>query len=285
MGTLSHLDELEAEAIYIIREVAAECEKPVMLYSIGKDSSVMLHLAMKAFYPEKPPFPFMHIDTTWKFKDMIKFRDDTAKKLGIEMIVYSNEEGIKQGINPFDHGSAYTDIMKTQALKQANETVFSLAGRQPEFRGMGTTLVAALIQGDCATVINVGDSRAYRFDGEAMHQISEDHSYVEEMRRRGKITEADARTHPQKNLITRAVGVEPCVEGDLFEVRLNEKDMLLLCSDGLTGMAEDSRIAEVLANAPTLELAGDALLQLALDGGGRDNITVALFTLGKKQGA
>ena len=138
---------------------------------------------------------------------------------------------------------------------------------------------------ETATVINVGDSRAYRFDGEAMHQISEDHSYVEEMRRRGKITEADARTHPQKNLITRAVGVEPYVEGDLFEVRLTEKDMLLLCSDGLTGMAEDSRIAEVLANAPTLELAGDALLQLALDGGGRDNITVALFTLGKKQGA
>ena len=95
MSELSHLDELEAEAIYIIREVAAECEKPVMLYSIGKDSSVMLHLAMKAFYPEKPPFPFMHIDTTWKFKDMIKFRDDTAKKLGIEMIVYSNEEEYK----------------------------------------------------------------------------------------------------------------------------------------------------------------------------------------------
>ena len=127
MSELSHLDELEAEAIYIIREVAAECEKPVMLYSIGKDSSVMLHLAMKAFYPEKPPFPFMHIDTTWKFKDMIKFRDDTAKKLGIEMIVYSNEEGIKQGINPFDHGAAYTDIMKTQALKQAltKERIFS----------------------------------------------------------------------------------------------------------------------------------------------------------------
>ena len=119
MSELSHLDELEAEAIYIIREVAAECEKPVMLYSIGKDSSVMLHLAMKAFYPEKPPFPFMHIDTTWKFKDMIKFRDETAKKLGIEIIVYTNEDGVKQGINPFDHGAAYTDIMKTQALKQA----------------------------------------------------------------------------------------------------------------------------------------------------------------------
>ena len=119
MSQLSHLDELEAEAIYIIREVAAECEKPVMLYSIGKDSSVMLHLAMKAFYPEKPPFPFLHIDTTWKFRDMIKFRDDTAKKLGIEMLVYTNEEGVKKGINPFDHGAAYTDIMKTQALKPA----------------------------------------------------------------------------------------------------------------------------------------------------------------------
>ena len=119
MSEYSHLDELEAEAIYIIREVSAECEKPVMLYSIGKDSSVMLHLAMKAFYPEKPPFPFLHIDTTWKFRDMINFRDETAKKLGIEMLTYTNQEGIKQGINPFDSGSAYTDIMKTQALKQA----------------------------------------------------------------------------------------------------------------------------------------------------------------------
>lgn len=115
---MTHLDQLEAEAIYIIREVAAECENPVMLYSIGKDSSVMLHLALKAFYPEKPPFPFMHIDTTWKFKEMIEFRDRKAKEFGIEMIVHSNEEGVKQGINPFDHGSAYTDIMKTQALKQ-----------------------------------------------------------------------------------------------------------------------------------------------------------------------
>ena len=119
MSELSHLDELEAEAIYIIREVAAECEKPVMLYSIGKDSSVMLHLAMKAFYPEKPPFSFLHVNTTWKFKEMIEFRDRVAKEKGIEMLEYINEEGVKQGINPFDHGSAYTDIMKTQALKQA----------------------------------------------------------------------------------------------------------------------------------------------------------------------
>ena len=114
-----HLDTLEAEAVYIIREVAAECDNPVMLYSIGKDSSVMLHLAMKAFYPEKPPFPFLHVNTTWKFKEMITFRDQTAKELNIEMLEYINQEGVAQGINPFDHGSAYTDIMKTQALKQA----------------------------------------------------------------------------------------------------------------------------------------------------------------------
>jgi len=119
VADLSHLDQLEAEAIYIIREVAAECERPVMLYSIGKDSSVMLHLAMKAFYPEKPPFPFLHVNTTWKFKEMIEFRDKTAQRLGIEMLEYINEDGVKQGINPFDHGAAYTDIMKTQALKQA----------------------------------------------------------------------------------------------------------------------------------------------------------------------
>lgn len=128
MSNLSHLDALEAEAIYIIREVAAECEKPVMLYSIGKDSSVLLHLAMKAFYPEKPPFPFLHVDTTWKFKEMIQFRDKMAKQLGIDMLVYTNQEGVKNGINPFDHGSAYTDIMKTQALKQAlNKYQFTAA--------------------------------------------------------------------------------------------------------------------------------------------------------------
>lgn len=137
MNTIqTHLDLLEAEAIYIMREVVAECEKPVMLYSIGKDSSVMLHLAMKAFYPEKPPFPFLHIDTTWKFQEMIEFRDRIAKKMGIEMLVYTNEKGVAQGINPFDHGAAYTDIMKTQALKQAlNQYGFTAAfggGRRDE---------------------------------------------------------------------------------------------------------------------------------------------------------
>jgi sulfate adenylyltransferase subunit 2 len=117
---LTHLQRLEAEAIHIMREVVAECEKPVMLYSIGKDSSVMLHLAMKAFYPARPPFPFLHVDTTWKFREMIRFRDETVKRLGIELLVHTNPEGIAQGIGPFTHGSAvHTDVMKTQALKQA----------------------------------------------------------------------------------------------------------------------------------------------------------------------
>jgi len=119
-GHLTHLAKLEAESIHIIREVAAECEKPVMLYSIGKDSAVMLHLAMKAFHPAKPPFPLMHVDTTWKFRDMYQLRDETAKKYGLDLIVYSNPEGLAKGVNPFDHGSAlHTQIMKTDALKQA----------------------------------------------------------------------------------------------------------------------------------------------------------------------
>jgi sulfate adenylyltransferase subunit 2 len=117
---LTHLKQLEAESIHIIREVAAEFDNPVMLYSIGKDSAVMLHLAMKAFYPAKLPFPLMHVDTGWKFRDMISFRDQMASKLGLELIVHQNKEGREAGINPFTHGSSkYTDIMKTQALKQA----------------------------------------------------------------------------------------------------------------------------------------------------------------------
>ncbi|CAO1665081.1 sulfate adenylyltransferase subunit CysD [Salinicola sp. NYA28a] len=116
----THLKQLEAESIHIIREVAAEFGNPVMLYSIGKDSSVMLHLARKAFYPGPPPFPLMHVNTTWKFKEMIEFRDRIAADVGMELIEHINEEGRAAGINPFDHGSAkYTDIMKTQSLKQA----------------------------------------------------------------------------------------------------------------------------------------------------------------------
>src|SRR3954462_476890 len=117
---LSHLKRLEAESIHIIREVAGELRNTVMLYSIGKDSSVMLHLAMKAFYPSKPPFPLMHVDTTWKFREMIEFRDATAKRLGLDLIVHINEEGVKRGVNPFDSGSSlHTQVMKTESLKQA----------------------------------------------------------------------------------------------------------------------------------------------------------------------
>lgn len=119
LGEMSHLDQLEAESIYIMREVVAQCENPCMLYSIGKDSSVMLHLARKAFFPEKPPFPLVHVNTTWKFHDMIAFRDEQVKKFGLKLIEYINEDGVARGINPFDHGSAYTDIMKTEALKAA----------------------------------------------------------------------------------------------------------------------------------------------------------------------
>jgi sulfate adenylyltransferase subunit 2 len=115
----SHLDDLEAESIYILREAAAQAARPVLLYSIGKDSSALLHLARKAFYPARPPFPFLHIDTTWKFRDMIAFRDATAERLRLDLRIHTNAEGLKQGINPFDHGGAYTQIMKTDALKQA----------------------------------------------------------------------------------------------------------------------------------------------------------------------
>jgi sulfate adenylyltransferase subunit 2 len=119
-GALTHLQRLEAESIHIMREVVAECENPVMLYSIGKDSSVLLHLALKAFYPAKLPFPLLHVDTTWKFRDMIAFRDARARELGLDLIVHTNEEGLARGIGPVTHGSElHTDVMKTQALRQA----------------------------------------------------------------------------------------------------------------------------------------------------------------------
>jgi sulfate adenylyltransferase subunit 2 len=119
-AVLTHLQRLESESIHILREVVAECERPVMLYSIGKDSAVMLHLAVKAFYPAAPPFPLLHVDTTWKFRAMYEFRDAMAKKLGIELLVYVNQQGLAQGIGPITHGSqVHTDVMKTQALRQA----------------------------------------------------------------------------------------------------------------------------------------------------------------------
>jgi sulfate adenylyltransferase subunit 2 len=119
-SNLTHLQQLEAESIQILREVVAEFENPVMLYSIGKDSAVMLHLARKAFYPAPPPFPLLHVDTTWKFREMISFRDRMAKECGMELLVHVNEDGVRRGVSPFTHGSAlYTDVMKTEGLKQA----------------------------------------------------------------------------------------------------------------------------------------------------------------------
>jgi len=116
----SHLEQLEAESIHIMREVVAQCDRPVMLYSIGKDSAVMLHIAIKAFYPAKPPFPLLHVDTTWKFREMIEFREKTAKQLGLDLIVHINQEGVQAGINPFTAGSSrHTEVMKTEGLKQA----------------------------------------------------------------------------------------------------------------------------------------------------------------------
>jgi sulfate adenylyltransferase subunit 2 len=122
MSHLSQLERLEAESIHILREVLAECERPVLLYSIGKDSSVLLHLALKAFHPARLPFPLLHIDTTWKFREMIEFRDQTVRRLGLELIVHTNTDGLAMGINPFEHGATvYTDVLKTQALRQALE--------------------------------------------------------------------------------------------------------------------------------------------------------------------
>ena len=138
---MTHLSQLEAESIHIIREVAAEFENPVMLYSIGKDSAVMLRLALKAFYPAKPPFALLHVDTTWKFREMIAFRDRMAHKYGLDLLIHVNEEGLRQGIGPFSHGSAlHTDIMKTEALKQALDkykfdAAFGGARRDEESRG------------------------------------------------------------------------------------------------------------------------------------------------------
>jgi sulfate adenylyltransferase subunit 2 len=120
MSKLSHLERLESESIHILREVVAECQRPVLLYSIGKDSSVLLHLAIKAFQPARLPFPLLHVDTTWKFREMIEFRDQTARRLGLDLIVHVNADGVARGINPFVHGAAlHTDIMKTQGLRQA----------------------------------------------------------------------------------------------------------------------------------------------------------------------
>jgi sulfate adenylyltransferase subunit 2 len=128
-NTLTHLQRLEAESIHIMREMAASAENPVMLYSVGKDSAVMLHLAKKAFYPAPPPFPLLHVDTTWKFRAMYALREKAAKDAGMDLIVYQNPEAVEKGINPFDHGALHTDMWKTEGLKQALTTTSERQGR------------------------------------------------------------------------------------------------------------------------------------------------------------
>lgn len=169
------------------------------------------------------------------------------------------------------------------AAEAANETVFRLSTRQPEFAGMGTTIVAGIVTKEKAMLINIGDSRAYEIDAKNIVQLTEDHSYVNEMIRQGRIRAEDARTHPNRNLITRAVGVDPRVEGDVYEVDLREGEVLLLCSDGLSGMVEDAKIAEIVRRSNDLETAGQALVEAAKLCGGADNVTVVLFSRGQTQ--
>lgn len=185
-------------------------------------------------------------------------------------------EEVQQEIRP-DMNATYVEDMLRVAAQYANQSVFKLSADQPEFQGMGTTLVAALIQGQHAVLVNVGDSRAYLQRGGKIHQLTEDHSYVQEMVRKGQITPEESRIHPHKNLITRAIGVDAFVDSDLFSCTLERDDVLLLCSDGLTGMVGDEEIAHTIDNVPTLQQAVSKLIARACENGGVDNITVVLF--------
>lgn len=188
-------------------------------------------------------------------------------------------EEVRQEIQPEMDNTYMEDLLRVGA-QYANQSVFELSLKQPEFRGMGTTLVAALVRGDDAVIVNVGDSRAYLLRDEKICQLTEDHSFVQEMVRKGKLTPEESRSHPQKNLITRAIGVDTFVDSDLFDVALEQEDVLLLCSDGLTGMVEDEEIARIVREAPTLEQAVSSLIAAACQNGGVDNITVVLFRRG-----
>lgn len=198
---------------------------------------------------------------------------NVASRFAIETFVERVQEQVSANMSREAIERALRD-----AAEAANETVFRLSTRQPEFAGMGTTIVAGVITKEKAMLINIGDSRAYEIDAKNIVQLTEDHSYVNEMIRQGRIRAEDARTHPNRNLITRAVGVDPRVEGDVYEVDLREGEVLLLCSDGLSGMVEDAKIAEIVRRANDLETAGQALVEAAKLCGGADNITVVLFS-------
>ena len=173
--------------------------------------------------------------------------------------------------------TATEDMLRISA-QNANRAVYEISLKQPECRGMGTTLVGAIAQGEKVTLINIGDSRAYVITKEDIKQITEDHSFVQEMVRKGKLTPEEARNHPHKNLITRAIGVDTFVDSDLFHYTMEKDDILLLCSDGLSGMVEDYEIANIVREAESLEQAVNTLIMRACDNGGLDNITAALYS-------
>lgn len=198
---------------------------------------------------------------------------NVASRFALDTFMERVQEKVSSGMSREAMERALRD-----ASDAANETVFRLSTRQPEFAGMGTTLVAGIIVQDKTMLINIGDSRAYEIDAKNIIQLTEDHSYVNEMIRQGKLHAEAARSHPNRNLITRAVGVDPTVEGDVYEVDLREGEILLLCSDGLSTMVEDEQIAEIVRRAADLETAANALVEAAKLRGGADNITVILFS-------
>ena len=200
---------------------------------------------------------------------------NVASRFALDEFLIQMREGIRTDMEQTDA----EDLLRV-AAQSANQAVFELSIKQPEFRGMGTTLVCALVQGDHAEILNVGDSRAYRIHGDSIEQLTEDHSYVQEMVRKGTITKEESRYHPHKNLLTRAVGVDAFVDSDLFRYTLEPDDVLLLCSDGLCGMVEDDQIARIVSNADSLEEAVDDLIGCACQHGGVDNITVVLYRRG-----
>ncbi len=186
---------------------------------------------------------------------------------------------VQDQFEPDMDDTATEDMLRISA-QNANQAVYEISVKQPECRGMGTTLVGAIAQGQKITLINIGDSRAYRITKDSIEQLTEDHSFVQEMVRKGKLTPEQARNHPHRNLITRAIGVDTFVDSDLFHCILEKDDVLLLCSDGLTGMVEDDEIASIIREAQSLEQAVNTLIMRACDNGGLDNITVALYSCG-----
>lgn len=196
-----------------------------------------------------------------------------ASHVALEVFSQRVQEQFKQ-----DMDETETEDMLRISAQNANQAVFEISVAKPECSGMGTTLVGAMAQGEKITLINIGDSRAYKISKDSIQQITEDHSFVQEMVRKGKLTPEEARNHPHKNLITRAIGVDTFVDSDLFHCTLEKDEILLLCSDGLTGMVEDNEIASIIHEAESLEQAVNNLIVRACDNGGLDNITVALYS-------